>query len=89
MTGPLLPQGLDPALLFNSSLTREEAAVSWTPISCFCIAGVVMVGPIGVKKPGALPLIYKNFYRIQGGTGSSLCLLARMWKKSSPKKRLT
>ena len=48
-----------------------------------------MVGPIGVKKPGALPPDCKNFYRIQGGTGSSLCLLARMWKKSSPKKRLT
>ena len=88
-TGSPLSPGLDPVLLFTSSLTREEAVVSWTPISWFYIAGVVMVGPIGVKKPGALPPDCKNFYRIQGGTGSSLCLLARMWKKSSPKKRLT
>ena len=89
MTGSPLSPGLDPELLFTSSLTREEAVVSWTPISCFYIAGVVMVGPIGVKKPGALPPDLQEFLQDTGGTGSSLCRLARMWKKSSPKKRLT
>ena len=66
--GPLISRS-GSALLFNSSLTREEAVVSRTPISCFHIAGVVMVGPIGVKKPGALPPDLQEFLQDAGGHG--------------------
>lgn len=88
MTGPRLSQGLNPALLFTSSLTRDGAVVSWTPISCFYIAGVVMVGPIGVKKPGALPPDLQEFLQDTGGHGFIIVSFGSYVEKIIPKEKI-
>lgn len=88
MTGPPLAQGLDPALLFNTSPTREEAVVSWTPICCFYIAGVVMVGPIGVKKPGALPSDLQEFLQDTGGHGFIIVSFGSYVEKIIPEEKI-
>ena len=88
MTGSPLSPGLDLALLFTSSLTREEAVVSWTPISCFYIAGVVMVGSIGVKKPGALPPDLQEFLQDTGGHGFIIVSFGSYVEKIIPKEKI-
>ena len=72
----------------NSSLTREEAVVSWTPISWFYIAGVVMVGPIGVKKPGALPPDLQEFLQDTGGHGFIIVSFGSYVEKIIPKEKI-
>ena len=88
MTGPPLAQGLDPALLFNTSPTRQEAVVSWTPICCFYIAGVVMVGPIDVKKPGALPPDLQEFLQDTGGHGFIIVSFGSYVEKIIPEEKI-
>ena len=78
-TGSPLSPGLDPALLL---------VVSWTPISCFYIAGVVMVGPIGVKKPGALPPDLQEFLQDTGGHGFIIVSFGSYVEKIIPKEKI-
>ena len=78
-TGSPLSPGLDPALLL---------VVSWTPISWFYIAGVVMVGPIGVKKPGALPPDLQEFLQDTGGHGFIIVSFGSYVEKIIPKETI-
>ena len=83
-----LSQGSGSGKAINSSLTREEAVVLWTPISCFYIAGVVMVGPIGVKKPGVLPPDLQQFLQDTGGHGFIIVSFGSYVEKIIPKEKI-